>query len=425
MVYIIMINKIKLYSQVIVIIACFFLSKASLADFSDKVLVIIDEDVITQSEFNYRLQAVEQEIKQSGKAAPPGFKKQLLDNMVGDRLQIQEAKRRGINIGDQELDLAIQRFAQQQNISVPDLVRNLAQSGQSVERFRETVRDSLTISRLTEFYTRTRVVVPDYEIDGFIVANNMEDGETEYEIAHILIKEPEVNAELAQKVRDEIVEGLSFQEAVLRYSESTDAQDGGLMGWRTPAQLPEIYVNAIKDLQVGGITDVIQSPNGLHILKLLNMKGDRTEIVQSKVRHILIGSESRVAKSQAAKKLSNLRQRIINGEDFSQLARIFSDDSVSAATGGSLDWVSPGQMVKPFEETYKQLAIGEISQPIETQYGVHIIQVNDRRKKNVTDQVIRGKADNFLRRQRADREFNQWVRELKEQAYVEYLSEPA
>jgi len=418
-------KKIKFYSQVIVFILFYFnFATASLA-YSDRVLVIINEDVITQSEFSHRLQAVEQEIAQSGKSAPPGLKKQLLESMVSDRLQIQEANRRGIRISDQELNQAIQRFAQQQNVTTQDLVANLVRSGQSLERFQKTVRDSLTISRLTEFYTRTQVVVPEYEIEGFIAVNGMDKDGTEYQLAHLLIKQPEQNLELAKRVRQEIIDGLSFQQAVLTYSEGTDAQEGGVMGWRTPAKLPEVYVDALKGVPVGGITEVIQTANGLHILKLLDTKGNHTEIIQSNVSHILIASESKVAKSQAAKKLTNIRQRILNGEDFSSLARIYSDDSVSAANGGSLDWVSPGQMVKEFEETYTQLALGDISQPIETQYGVHIIKINDRRKKNITDQMIRGKADNFLRRQRADREFSQWVRELKEQAYVEYVSEPA
>jgi peptidyl-prolyl cis-trans isomerase SurA len=420
-----MIKKIKYLSINILVCVSLLVAQSdmAIAEYSDKVLVIVNEDVITQSEFDYRLQSVLTELQRNNTEKPEGLEKQLLDGMVSDRLQIQEAKRRGITVTDQELAMAIERFAGQQNLTLDQFSRNLAVSGQPIERFSQTVRESLTISRLTDYYARARVIVPDYEIDGFIAANKLDEDASEYEIAHLLIKNPDQNRELAQRIRDEITNGLSFQQAVLTYSEGIDAQEGGRMGWRTASQLPEVFLSAIKDVQVGGVTPVVESSNGLHILKLLDLKGDRTEIIQSNVRHILISAESQVAKSQASKKLFNIRQRILDGEDFEQLARIYSDDSVSAANGGSLDWVSPGQMVKEFEAAYTQLPLMEVSQPVESQFGVHILRVEDRRKKNITDQMIRNRADGYLRRQRADREFNQWVRELREQAYVEYVVE--
>ena len=393
--------------------------------FNDKVLVIVNEEVITQSEYDYRLRTVMADLSREGKTAPAGLPKQLLESMVGDRLQIQEANRRGITISDAELDQAIQRYASQQQLTVAQLEKNLVSVGQPFKRFKETVRDSLTISRLTEFYARNRVIVPDYEIDGFIEQNNLGEDSTEYQIAQILIKDPEQNRALAEQVRAEISAGLSFEAAAIKYSQAANAAEGGVMGWRTPSKLPGIFVDAIKDLQVGAVSGVFASPNGLHILKLLDLKGNRTEIVQSNVRHILISADSNVAKSQAAKKLVDIRKRILNGEDFSQMARIYSDDSVSAANGGSLDWVSPGEMVKPFEDMFSKLPLNEVSMPVETQYGVHIIRVEDRRQKNITDQIIRGRAANYLRRQRADREFSQWVRELREQAYIEYIADPS
>jgi len=391
----------------------------------DRVLVIVNEDVVTQSEFNYRMKTVLQDFKASNRAIPNDLPKQLLESMVRDRLQVQEANRRGINITDSEVNSAMERFANQQNASLEQIKSQLAQSGQPFKLFRESVRDSMTISRFTDYYARSRVVVPDYEIDGFIHANKLDEDSSEYKIAHILIKDPDNNLALAEKARSEIDGGLSFQDAVVKYSEAADVQDGGLIGWRDAAQLPQIYLDAVKQLQVGEITPVLVSANGLHILKLLELKGgERTEIIQSQVRHILVSAKSKIARSQAAKKLYKIRQRIVDGEDFESLARINSDDSVSAANGGSLGWVSPGEMVPEFEQTFEKLALGEISQPIETQFGVHILVVEDRRKKNVTEQVIRAKADSVLRRQRADREFQQWVRELIEGAYVEYIAEP-
>lgn len=401
-------------------------SAAASAEMMDRVLVIIDEDVITQSEFDYRMVTVSAEMQRDPNATvPPNLGTQLLESMIADRLQIQEARRRGIRIPDTELEAALARFAAAQKIDVAQLQQRIVSQGQSFQRFRESVRDSLTISRLTEYYARTRVVVPDYEIDGFIDQNDMKDAGTRYQIAHILIKNPDQNGQLADSVVANLRQGGNFQEAVLTYSEAVDAPEGGLIGWRTLDQLPEIFGNAIVGLQVGQVTNVLKSANGLHILKLLDLEGNRQEILQTKVRHILIKAESAIAKSQAAKKLLKVRQRIVDGESFPDLARIYSEDSVSAAKGGDLDWVSPGETVPAFEQTFQQSPLNQVSQPFESQYGVHILEVLDRRQKNVTDQVMRNRAANVLRRQRADREFEQWVRGLREQAYIEYVSEPA
>ena len=395
----------------------------SYADFMDRVLVIVNEDVITQSEFSYRVKTVQADMRRNNQnlEITPELRSQVLESMVADRLQIQEADRRGIEIPDDALMLALERFAAGQQLTPIQLRQRIEEQGQSFNRFSESVRETLVISRLTDYYASVIVKVPDYEIDGMIARNPSVD---QYLVAQILISNTEKNQELADNLVSDLRSGKSFQQAVLMYSEATNAQDGGVLPWRTLEQLPDVWAQALKSIKVGDVTQVIRGENGLHILKLLELKGDREEILQSKVRHILISSNTQVAQAQAAKKLFNIRKRIIDGEDFSQLARIYSDDSASAALGGGLGWVSPGSMVPPFEQAYQKLALGEVSNPIATQYGMHIIEVLDRREKNITDQIIRSRADQVLRRQRAEREFEQWVRELKEQAYVEYVSEP-
>jgi len=391
--------------------------------FMDRVLVIVNEDVITQSEFDYRMETVAREF--SAENPPPAnLAEQLLDSMISDRMQVQEANRRGIGVSEEELDAAIERFASQQNASLDQLKSTLEAEGQPFFKFRESVRDTLVISRLTDFYARTRVVVPDYEIDVAIEQAGLGADNSEYLISRILLKDPSSNTDLAQRIRDEIDDGLSFQQAVLSYSEAPDAQDGGLIGWRKPDNLPTEWAEALKDLEAGQVSQVISTGNALHILKMQERKGERTEIIQTKVSHILIKAESKVAKSQATKRLIDLRKRIENGESFDDLARIFSDDTGSAANGGSLGWVSPGEMVRPFEEGFNQIAMHKVSEPIDTQFGMHILVVEDRRKKNVTEQIARGRAEQQLRRQRADREFGQWVRELLEGAYVEHVAKP-
>lgn len=390
----------------------------------DRVLVIVNEDVITQSEFDYRKASIVNDMRAANRPVPENFDEQLLETMVSDRLQVQEANRRGIEITEDELQNTIARFASQQNLNAAQLKKSIDESGQAFSMFVNTIKDSMTIARFSEYYARTRVIVPDYEIDGWLAVNNLDQDNVEYEIAQILIKGGDEKSDVAAQVRDEIERGTSFEDAVLTYSDAIDAQQGGVIGWRKPDQLPEVFVDAVKDLQVGGVSSVVQSPNGFHILKLLNLKGDRTEILQSNVRHILISAESRVAKIQARKRAAEIRQRIVAGEDFDALARIYSDDSVSAASGGSLGWISPGEMVAPFEEAYKQMPINAVSEPVETRFGMHILRVEERRTKNVSEQMKRARADNFLRRQRADREFSQWVRELLEGAYVKHVAKP-
>lgn len=414
--------NIKKLSSAILIVFIGLVTSFYAWSYADRVLVIVNEDVITQSEFDYRLATVVDEIRSAGQVPPPQLGKQLLETMVSDRIQVQEANRRGIEVTDAEVDAAMQRFAAQQNATVPELKSQIESAGQPFAMFKESVRDSMAISRFTDYYARSRVLVPDYEIDTFIEANNLDQDTSEYQIARILVKSGDNAASQAQQVRDEISSGLSFQEAVLTYSEAADAPEGGVIGWRAVSQLPEVYVNALKDLQVGDVSPVLETANGFHILKLMDMKGDRTEIIQAEIRHILITADTKVAKSQAAKKLFDLRKRVNQGEDFSALARIYSDDSVSAANGGSLGWVSPGETVPEFEQAFQKLALGEISQPVDTQFGMHIMVVDDRRKKNITDQIIRGRAEQILRRQRADREYKQWVRELEEGAYIEYVA---
>ncbi len=397
------------------------------ADFTDRVLVVVNEDVITQSQFEYRVSGILADMQAQNIELPPReeLNKQVLDTMVSEMLQVQEAGRRGILVSDAETEAAIERYASQQNMNAVQFKALLTQRGESVSRFTQSVSDSLNISRLTEYYARARVVVPDYEIEGFIAQNQIDGGGTEYQIATILIMEPDSNEELAQRVRAEIAAGMSFQEAVLTYSESTNAQEGGILGWRTTAELPDIFVNAIKSVNVGEVTEVLRSENGLHILKLLDLKGEREEILQNNVRHILISANSDIARAHANGRLLELREKILEGESFEDLARIYSDDSVSAANGGGLGWVSPGDMVPPFEAAFNQLPLNQISDPINTNFGVHILQVLDRRTKNITDELIRAQADNILRRRRVEREFDQWVRELREESYIHYLSEPA
>ena len=398
--------------------------QALINDFDDRVLVIVNEDVITQSEFEIRKRALLAEMDQPESELPPEFAENVLEGMISDRLQMQEAERRDLEPSEDEIDFGVQRFVEQQNLSMEQFIKSLVADGQTLTDFRATLKDTIALSRLRDYYARARVIVPDYEIDGFLAVNGSRMNDVQYQVAHLLIKDPVVNAVKAERVRQEIVETGDFAAAVAQYSEGNDAQSGGVMGWRRPEQLPEVFVTALADTPVGGVTKVLESANGLHILKLMDLQGERTEIIQHKATHILISANTEVARAQAAKKLRALRERALGGELFSQLARIHSDDAVSASAGGSLGWVTPGDMVREFEDVMISLPLNEISQPFSSQFGEHIVMVEDRRQKNITEEMMRMRADILLRRQRADREFSQWVRQLRDQAYIEHVVAP-
>ncbi|MEO0368554.1 MAG: peptidylprolyl isomerase [Pseudomonadota bacterium] len=396
----------------------------AVAQYADKVLVIVNEDVITQSEFEARKRTVLAEINQPVDAMPSDFAPKLLDGMISDRLQLQEAVRRSLEPGAEELDFGFERYLQQQGVTQSQFLYELSQSGQSVDDFKNTLKDTISLSRLRDYYARARVIVPDYEIDGWLAVNGNQLNDIQYNVAHLLIKDPVLNRSRAEAAREQIVNTGDFASAAARFSDATDAPEGGLMGWRRPEQLPDIFLNALKDLQVGGVTPILESPNGLHILKLVDLRGERTEILQHRVSHVLINAKTAVARAQAVKRLNKVKELADNGEPFANLARINSDDSVSAAAGGDLGWVSPGEMVYEFEQQMVNAKLNEVSSPFSSQFGVHILLVEDRRNQNITDQMQRRRADSILRRQRVDREFNQWVRDLREQAYIEHVSEP-
>ncbi len=403
-----------------------FSSTSSLAEeFDDKVLVIVNEDVITQSEYEARKRVLLAEMQQPESELPADFSDNVIEGMISDRLQMQEAERRELERSQEEINSAVQRYIAQQNIDMAQFLRDLAAEGQTMEDFRTTIRDSIALTRLRDYYARARVLVPDYEIDGFLAVNGSRMNDVQYQVAHLLIREPEQNRELAQRVRQEIVETGDFAAAVARYSDGADAQEGGVMGWRRPEQLPEVFASALKDTKVGEVTPVLESPNGLHILKLMDLQGERTEVIQHKTSHILVEADTQVARAQAAKKLRDLREQVRAGIAFSDLARIHSDDSVSASAGGSLGWVTPGDMVREFEDMMVAVPLNEVSEPFSSQFGEHILLVEDRRQKNITEEMLRIRADSILRRQRADREFSQWVRELKDQAYIEHVAQPS
>ena len=400
----------------------------------DKVVAIVNDDVITQIELDNRLRGLYADIRARGATAPPEdvLRKQLLERMINDRIQLQAADRLGIDISEQELDAAVMTVAQNNQMTLRQLREALAQQGIPYALFRESIRTDLVINQIFVRRIRNSVVITEEELDSFLDKGGGKADAREYDVSHILIRVPETASanevkqarNKAEEAKSRLDQGMDFVQAAATYSDAPDALEGGQLGWREPRQLPELFTEALSRIDIGQSTDVLESANGFHILHMNDARGvNATSVNQTQVRHILMRTDEFLSNSEAQHRMEQLRERILNGEDFSELARIHSDDTVSAAKGGELGWVSPGELVPAFEETMGRLQPGEISQPIQSPFGFHIIEVLDRRQKIMGSEATRARARAQLVAQKSDERYEQWLRRLRDESFVEILEQ--
>jgi peptidyl-prolyl cis-trans isomerase SurA len=359
------------------------------------------------------------------------LQKQLLERMVIERIQLQTAERAGLRVTDADLDRAIAAIAKQNQLSVEQFRERLRQDGLDVDTHRQNLRQQLLIEQLIDREVRNRVNVTDAEIEVFL--DNREAlaaMNTEYNLSHIFLPVPEsASPEAIQAVKrkgEELLatlhQGGSFEQAAIAHSQGADAFRGGQLGWRKSGQLPEIFVAALKDLRKGQVSELLRSSNGFHILKLNDRRGDAPAeaVQQSHARHILIRPSEILSRDDARAKLLQLRARIEHGEDFASLARAHSEDTGSATRGGDLGWAAPGQFVPEFEKAMNALKPGELSQPVQSGYGLHLIQVMERRTRDVTEEALRNQARNQLHARKAEERYQQWLRQMRDEAFVQY-----
>lgn len=400
----------------------------------DKVIAIVNDDVITQIELDDRLRGLRAEIKSRGADAPPEdvLRKQLLERMINDRLQLQAADRLGIEVSEKELDAAVMTVAQNNRMTLRQLREALAQQGIPYSLFRESIRTDMLINQIFMRRIRNSVLVTEDELNNFIARGGGQADAREYDVSHILIRVPEAASSndvgearrKAEEAKSRLAQGMSFAEAAATYSDAPDALEGGRLGWREPRQLPELFTEALSRIGVGQNTEVLESANGFHILHINDARGvNTTSVTQTHVRHILMRTDEFLSDSEAQHRLDQLRERILNGEDFANLARVHSDDTVSAAKGGELGWVNPGEMVPAFEDVMGKLQPGEISEPVQSPYGFHIIEVLDRRQKNMGEEATRARARAQLVAQKSDERYEQWLRRLRDESFVEILEQ--
>lgn len=397
----------------------------------DRIVAVVDQTVVTENELIDRIRTVSAQLEKQGTQLPPleVLQKQILERLINDRLQLQFAAQTGLRVDDSQLEKTIERIAEQNKLAMPDFKAALEADGISYRKFREDIRTEIILARLREREVDNRISVTEAEIDNFLTTQSSRgEVQDEFEISHILIRTPEESTpEDLQKLRSkadqalkQLQDGADFGQVSASFSDAPNALEGGSIGWKTATQIPALFFDALKPMQVGQLTPILRSPNGFHILKMTNRRGGSSILMidQTHVRHILIKLSEVVSEAEGKHRLDTIKERLDNSKDFAEMARQYSEDA-SAANGGDLGWTNPGDTVPQFEKAMNALKPGEISEPIRSPFGWHIIQVLERRKQDMTKEAARLKARQEIRMRKSEEAYQDWVRELRDRAYVE------
>ena len=403
------------------------------AEVLGKIAAVVEDDVILEQELNQEVSTIEQRIQASKTQMPPEsiLRKQVLEKMIIDRLQRQLAEKAGITVTEEMLNNSAADIAQRNNMTLEQFRAELEHQGMTYKGFLDNMRNEIIINQLRSREIGGRIKVTDREVDHYLETQGKVGEEAaQYHLGHILIavKEAASASEIqkAQSKADNLVKklraGQEFSQAAMSESEDDNALKGGDLGWRTANDIPTLFADKVSQMRAGEVADAVRSPSGFHIIKMLEIKGfDNHIITKTKVRHILIKTNELIDDEEAKKRLLALKVRIADGDDFASLARAHSDDKGSALKGGSLDWVSPGDLVKPFEEAMTKLDINQISDPIQTQFGWHLIQVLDRENKDDSLEHKKNLVRDAIRKRKIEEETELWMRRLRDEAYVEII----
>lgn len=401
----------------------------------DRIVAVVNDEVITRNELEERVKLAMRQLREQGTPPPPkdALERQLLERMVTDRVQLQFAKETGLRVDDTELDRAIGRIAQDNKLTSQQLRQVLEKDGIPFAKFREDIRNEIVMTRLREREVDTKIVVTDGEIDNFLsLQQRTTDTNDEYNVSHILVVVPEnaspeqiqTRRARAEQAYAQLKSGADFRQVAVAFSEAPDALQGGMMGWRQSSRLPTLFTEALRPLKGGELTPILRSANGFHILKLNDKRGGGAAVIvqQTHARHILVKMNELVSESEARNRLLGLKERLENKVDFAALARAHSEDA-SATKGGDLGWLSPGDTVPEFERAMDALKPGEISAPVQTPFGWHLIQVLERRNEDMSKERQRLAARQTLRARKSDEAYQEWVRQLRDRAYIELRSD--
>jgi len=395
----------------------------------DQVVAIVDDDIIMASELRERLAALKENLKARGIEAPPEdtLIRETLDRLILESIQLQMGLRVGVRISDAQLNTAVQNIAAQNRLTQEEFIAALEQQGQSYPQMREQIRREMIIQRVQGGNVNQRIQITPKEVDNFLAT---EDGkkltQSEYQLLHALLPvSPDASASqeadaraYAEQALKKIRAGNSFQEVV---SSSTGQYrfTGGDLGWRKAEDLPSLFSDIAPTMPKGTTSDPIRSPSGFHLIYMADLRGNEQIVAQTEVSHILVKPSEILTDDQARELVASLRSRALAGEDFGDMAREYSEDIGSAQEGGNLGWTTPGQMVPEFQVAMDATAVGEISEPVRTQFGWHILMVQGKREQDMTSEAVRKKAGDFLHNRKYQEELDAWLQQIRDEAFVD------
>jgi peptidyl-prolyl cis-trans isomerase SurA len=397
----------------------------------DRIVAVVNEEVITQRELNERMSFIARQLEKQGTPLPARdvLSRQVLDRMISDLSLAQLAKENGVKVDDTQLERAIAGIARDNKLDMAGMRAALEKDGINYNKFRDDIRSEIVQSRLREREVESTINVAESEVDNVLVAEKSRASTAqEYQLQHILVTVPDkadaaqiaTRKKRAEEAAAQVARGDDFSKVAASFSDAPDGLQGGNLGWRSPERLPSLFNEAIAPLQPGQTTAILRSPNGFHIIKLLERRGasQQQTIAQTKVRHILLVPGQSGSDADIQKRMLSLKDRIEKGEDFAALAKANSVDG-SAQAGGDLGWVSPGDLVAEFEKTMNALKPNEVSTPVQSQFGWHLIQVLERKSETLTDEKKRAQIRLALRGRKSEEAYQDWVRQVRDRAYVE------
>ncbi len=426
--------KLRQYTSVMALLIAVVIAGPAQAErkLLDQVVAVVNDSVILQTELDARINTIVSRLRSQGTSLPPRsvLEERVLEQLISESIQLQMADRAGMRISDNELNETLTGIARRNNMTLAQFENQLAAEGVSYQEAREQIRSEMLTGRVQQRQVGNRVRITDREVENYVAAKkNQGTSDAEYQLAHILIQvdnpndEEEVAAarEKIEALREEIVDGRDFRSVAVAESDASNALDGGNMGWRAEGQLPSLVADVVPELAIGEVSPVLENSSGFHLITVLDQRGGDAPrvITQHKVRHILVRPTETVTDVAAEAKIRELYKRLQDGASFAALAKGESDDPVSGSDGGNLGWVSPGQMVPEFEEAMLNANVGELKGPVRSQFGWHILQVQDRREQDISGDVARSEARQSLYRRKFDIELQNWLTEIRDEAYVE------
>ena len=402
----------------------------------DRIVVVVDDEVITQQEADEVLQNALRQLEKQGTQLPRRdvLEKQILERLILKRIRLNRARELGLVVSDDAVEQTLRRIAQDNNLSMEAFRETLQNEGTDIQLFREEIREEILMVRLKEQEVNSRVNVTESEINNFMqTQENSSIGNDDYRLAHILIqlsekmdtKQIEAREQRAQSALERLKQGADFAQVAAEFSDAPDAMQGGVLDWRPIGQMGPLFTNLLVTMQIGELTPVVRSPIGFHILKLLDRRKQETPVViieQTHAQHILIKINELMSEDDAYRQIMQIKRRVDKGESFAELAKALSEDN-SASSGGDLGWISPRDTVPEFEQAMNDLLPDQVSQPVRTTFGWHLIKVIERRKQDVSEQQQREAARQAIHARKAEGVVQEWMQQLRDQAYVEYIAE--